>query len=201
MSRRSLPLFLVLGPACLGAIGRWLSLDSFNQIVTSSPGGVAPQEVAHALATADQTLAVGLVISIAASLVWLGTNLSRERGAIMASSLVLAGLVTTTWGTMELRSLNSHLAHDFDHAVSAHTSLPRGEAVSRANEEYSSAYRLDGPAYSSIQMAGLTGPGESEFTFAHDVRLGGLALALLAAALGTWRRTQSPETSEHSATA
>ena len=91
----------VLSPLALGALLRELSLSATNSTLTASAGQVAPQELAHALASADRLLAGGIVLSIAFCLVWLGRASGRGRLQMACSGLLLAGLCrisVTLWG-------------------------------------------------------------------------------------------------------
>ena len=96
MARNLRPLILVIAPGAVGAILRSLEISTANREITASAGMVAPSEVAHALARADEFLALGLIVSLAAALVWLGSALKRRRPEQLACTLVLLGLIDSS---------------------------------------------------------------------------------------------------------
>jgi hypothetical protein len=136
---------------------------------------VAPSEVAHAIARADEVLALGLIVSLAAALVWLGSAFKRSRAEQLACTLVLLGLVTAIGGTRQLSEVNSEIADiEFEDADSPSQALDL--------ETYEATYRIEGPVISSTQFAAAAPQFEGQLSGGSSLRLFGVALALAAAA-------------------
>jgi hypothetical protein len=175
MRRNIRPLILVLSPAVVGAALRSLEIASSNREVTASAGMVAPSEVAHALARADEFLALGLIVSLAAALVWLGFAFKRSRAEQLACTLVLVGLVTAIGGTRQLSEVNFEIADiEFGDADSPSQALDL--------ETYEATYHTEGPVLSSTQFAAAAPQFEGQLSGGSSLRLFGVALALAAAA-------------------
>ncbi len=175
MARNLRPLILVIAPAAVGAFLRSLSISTANQELTASAGMVAPSEVAHAIARADEVLALGLIVSLAAALVWLGSALKRSRPEQLACTLVLLGLVTAIGGTRQLSEVNFEIADiEFKDADSPSQALDL--------ETYEATYRTEGPVISSTQFAAAAPQFEGQLSGGSSLRLFGVALALAAAA-------------------
>lgn len=168
MRRHLRPLLVVLSPAVVGAILRSLQIMTANREFTASAGMVAPSEVAHALAMADELFAMGLIVSLAAALVWLGSAFKRSRPELLACMLVLIGLVIAIGGTRQLSSINREIAD------------PEGQALDP--EVYQATYRTAGPVISSTQFAAAAPQLEDQLYGGSSLRLLGVALALAAAA-------------------
>jgi len=175
MRRNLRPLIIVFAPAAVGAFLRSLSISTANREVTASAGMVAPSEVAHALAMADEFLAVGLIVSLAAALVWLGSAFKRSRPGQLACTLVLVGLVTAIGGTRQLSAINLEIADiEFEDADSPSQALDL--------ETYEATYHTKGPVISSTQFAAAAPQFEGQLSGGSSLRLFGVALALAAAA-------------------
>ncbi len=175
MARSLRPLLLVITPAAVGAFLRSLSISTANHELTASAGMVAPSEVAHAIARADEVLALGLIVSLAAALVWLGSAFKRSRAEQLACTLVLLGLVTAIGGTRQLSEVNSEIADiEFEDADSPSQALDL--------ETYEATYRIEGPVISSTQFAAAAPQFEGQLSGGSSLRLFGVALALAAAA-------------------
>ena len=175
MARNLRPLILVIAPAAVGAILRSLEISTANREITASAGMVAPSEVAHALARADEFLALGLIVSLAAALVWLGSALKRSRPEQLACTLVLLGLVTAIGGTRQLSEVNFEIADiEFGDADSPSQALEL--------ETYEATYHTEGPVISSTQFAAVAPQFEGQLSGGSSLRLLGVALALAAAA-------------------
>ena len=169
------PLILVIAPAAVGAILRSVEISTANREITSSAGMVAPSEVAHALARADEFLALGLIVSLAAALVWLGSALKRSRPEQLACTLVLLGLVTAIGGTRQLSEVNFEIADiEFEDTDSPSQALDL--------ETYEATYHTEGPVISSTQFAAAAPQFEGQLSGGSSLRLFGVALALAAAA-------------------
>jgi len=175
MARNLRPLILVIAPAAVGAFLRSLSISTANREVTASAGMVAPSEVAHALAMADEFLAVGLIVSLAAALVWLGSAFKRSQAEQLACTLVLVGLVTAIGGTRQLSAINLEIA-DISYE-SADGSSPALDL-----ETFEATYRTEGPVISSTQFAAAAPQFEGQLLGGSSLRLLGVVLALAAAA-------------------
>lgn len=175
MRRNLRPLILVLSPAVVGATLRSLEIASSNREFTASAGMVAPSEVAHALAMADEFLAVGLIVSLAAALVWLGSAFKRSRAEQLACTLVLVGLVTAIGGTRQLSAINLEIAN---------IDLGSADAPSQALDvgTFKETYRTEGPVISSTQFAAAAPQFEGPLSGGSSLRLLGVVLALAAAA-------------------
>ena len=175
MARNLRPLILVIAPAAVGAILRSVEISTANREITASAGMVAPSEVAHALARADEFLALGLIVSLAAALVWLGSALKRSRPEQLACTLVLLGLVTAIGGTRQLSEVNFEIADiEFEDADSPPQALDL--------ETYEATYHTEGPVISSTQFAAVAPQFEGQLSGGSSLRLFGVALALAAAA-------------------
>lgn len=175
MRRNLRPLIIVFAPAAVGAFLRSLSISTANREVTASAGMVAPSEVAHALAMADEFLAVGLIVSLAAALVWLGSAFKRSQAEQLACTLVLVGLVTAIGGTRQLSAINLEIA-DISYE-SADGSSPALDL-----ETFEATYRTEGPVISSTQFAAAAPQFEGQLLGGSSLRLLGVVLALAAAA-------------------
>lgn len=175
MRRNLRPLILVLSPAVVGATLRSLEIATSNRELTASAGMVAPSEVAHALAMADEFLALGFIVSLAAALVWLGSAFKRSRAEQLACTLVLVGLVAAIGGTRQLSAINLGIA-DISYE-SADGSSPALDL-----ETYEATYRTEGPVISSTQFAAAAPQFEGPLSGGSSLRLIGVVLALAAAA-------------------
>ena len=175
MKRNLRPLILVLSPAVVGAALRSLEIASSNREFTASAGMVAPSEVAHALAMADEFLAVGLIVSLAAALVWLGSAFKRSRAEQLACTLVLVGLVTAIGGTRQLSAINLEIAD-----ISCESA--DGSSPALDLETFEATYRTEGPVISSTQFAAAAPQFEGQLLGGSSLRLLGVVLALAAAA-------------------
>ena len=181
----------VLSPIALGALLRELSLTATNSTLTASAGQVAPQELAHALASADRLLAGGIVLSIAFCLVWLGRSSGHGRLQMACSGLLLAGLLAAAGGNHQLQALNGSLASDFERTIDQTLGTDGAIAL------YRSDYRADHPAHGSTQLEALLGAEDGRFQRASGLRWLGLGVALLAGLLASGasrRRRDEPAT-------
>lgn len=169
----------VLSPVALGALLRQLSLSTTNSALTASAGQVAPEELAHALASADRLLAGGIVLGIAFGLVWLGRSSTRGRLQLACSGFLLAGLLAAAGGNHQLQALNSSLASDFERTIDHTLGTDGAMALHQAG------YRADRPVHGSTQLEPLLGADDGRFQRASSLRWLGLGIALLAGLLST----------------
>ena len=112
MKNRLLPVAVVLAPAVLGLLARGAEFATANGVLTASAGRVAPQEIASTLAAGDLVLALGLAISLALALVWIGTGAREGARTWAPRALVAVGLLVATLGTLRLQALNAALSED-----------------------------------------------------------------------------------------
>ena len=180
MRARLLPVAIVLFPALLGLVARGAEFASANGVLTASAGRVAPQEIADTLATGDLMLAVGLAVSLAFSLVWIGVAARDGVRGWAPRAVVALGLLAATLGTLRLQALNRALADDYRATVVAAWAQPEGLALEQAEAFYSSTYTKGRPVHASVQLSGLVAGGEGEFDGASTTRLLGLLLAVAA---------------------
>jgi hypothetical protein len=193
MRARLLPVAIVLFPALLGLVARGAEFASANGVLTASAGRVAPQEIADTLATGDLILAVGLAVSLAFSLVWIGVAARDGLRGWAPRAVVALGLLAATLSTLRLQALNRALADDYRATVVAAWAQPEGQALEQAEAFYSSTYGEERPVHASVQLSGLVAGGEGEFEGASTTRLLGLLLAVAALITALRRSPDWPE--------
>ena len=162
-----------------------------NDVLTASPGRVAPQELAGTLAAGDLRLAVGLALSLGCALVWTG---AAARGGVRAwapRALVAPGLLAGAFGSLRLQALNSALAEDYRATVAASWAQPEEQALEQAEAFYSSTYRDRSPVHASAQLAGLVAGSQDAFERADRTRLLGLFVAIAALLVSSTRRPRA----------
>jgi len=189
MKNRLLPVAVVLAPAVLGLLARGAEFATANGVLTASAGRVAPQEIASTLAAGDLVLALGLAISLALALVWIGTGAREGARSWAPRALVAVGLLVATLGTLRLQALNAALAEDYRATVAAAWTQPEDQALEQAEAYYSATYADERPVHASVQLAGLVAGSEGAFDGASKTRLMGLLLAVAAFTTTLRRRT------------
>ena len=197
MKNRLLPVALVLAPAVLGLLARGAEFATANGALTASAGRVAPQEIASTLAAGDLVLALGLAVSLALALVWIGSGVREGTRTWAPRALVAAGLLVATLGTLRLQALNAALAEDYRATVAAAWTQPEEQALEQAEAYYSRTYADERPVHASAQLAGLVAGSEGAFAGASKTRLMGLLLAVAAFATTLRRRPCAASAAGH----
>lgn len=197
MKNRLLPVALVLAPAVLGILARGAEFATANGVLTASAGRVAPQEIATTLASGDLILALGLAVSLALALVWIGAGAREGSRTWAPRALVATGLLVATLGTLRLQALNGALAEDYRATVAAAWAEPEAQALERADAYYSRTYADARPVHASVQLAGLVAGSEGAFAGASKTRLMGLLLAVAAFATTLRRRPCAASAAGH----
>lgn len=187
MKSRLLPVAFVLAPAILGVLARGAYFATANGELTASAGRVAPQEIASTLAAGDQILAIGLAISAALALVWIGAGVRDGARAWGPRAVVALGLLAATLGSLKLQALNQALTEDYSATVTGAWTQPEERALEQAEAYYATTYSDERPVHASVQLAGLVAGNEGAFDGASRTRLMGLLLAVAAFGI-TFRR-------------
>ena len=157
----------------------------------------APQEIASTLAAGDLVLALGLAVSLALALIWIGSGVREGARTWAPRALVAVGLLVATLGTLRLQVLNSALAEDYSATVAAAWAEPEAQALERADAFYSRTYADARPVHASVQLAGLVAGSEGAFDGASKSRLMGLLLAVAAFATTLRRRPCAASAAGH----
>ncbi|MHC4895234.1 MAG: hypothetical protein ACYTFV_18225 [Planctomycetota bacterium] len=162
--------------------------------MTSTAGRVAPQEVAATLAAGDFKLALGLGVSLALALVWLGSVIKDGARAWAPRLALVAGLLFAVSGSIHLQVLNRSLADDYRSTVVSSSTLSETEALASADAYYGTTYVDARPVHSSTQLAGLIDGGGADFEKASKARSFGLLLAIVAFTVSAGSRRKSCRT-------